>query len=148
MTYSTSVHTTKYVHEVFDLVEKESSRAKKIELLQKHKNDVLLSVLKGTFDDVIQWNLPGGKVPFTPADPSSIPSTLSRQLHLLPMFVKGQQKGNNLNPLKRERMFIDMMESIHPRDAEVIEKMINKQQPAKGVTKKLVQEAFPNLITK
>jgi len=39
-----------------------------------------------------------------------------------------------------------MVETIHPRDAELIVTMINKKPPMKGITKKLVQEAFPELI--
>jgi len=36
---------------------------------------------------------------------------------------------------------------IHPKDAELILTMVAKKQLAKGLTKKLAQEAFPGLIT-
>ena len=40
-----------------------------------------------------------------------------------------------------------MLESIHPKDAELVVKMINKDKTlAKGLTKKLVKEVFPSLI--
>ena len=38
-----------------------------------------------------------------------------------------------------------MLESIHPKDAELLVKMINKEAP-KGITKNIVMEAFPGLI--
>ena len=41
-----------------------------------------------------------------------------------------------------------MLETVHPKDAELLVGMINKKMPVKGVTKKLVQEAFPDLIVK
>jgi len=45
-------------------------------------------------------------------------------------------------------MFIDMLEGIHPKDAELLILMKDKKSLAKGITKKLVEEAFPKLIVK
>ena len=50
--------------------------------------------------------------------------------------------------MKREKMFLDILEVIHPKDADVVVGMINKKMPYKGITKKLVQEALPGLISK
>ncbi len=62
-------------------------------------------------------------------------------------FVKGGS-GNNLLPIKRETMFIGMLETIHPKDAEIVTNMIKRISPAKGITKALVKEVFPDLIKK
>ena len=43
-------------------------------------------------------------------------------------------------------MFIEVLEAIHPQDAEIVIKMVAKKTPLKGLTKKLVQEALPDLI--
>ena len=61
-------------------------------------------------------------------------------------FVKGLRESNRLPAVKREKIFIDMCESVHPRDAELLVAMINKEPPTKGITKELVKEAFPDLI--
>jgi len=137
----------KYLHEIIDLVVKAKTRKEKLEMLKLHDSILLLNLLKGTFDDGLQWNLPQGPVPYEPADARSFPSNLKSQLNTLQYFVKGG-KGEALLPLKRETMFLRLIESIHPKDAELIVKMVNKQQPGKGITKKLVQEAFPTLISK
>ena len=47
--------------------------------------------------------------------------------------------------MKREQIFIGVLEAVHPKDAELMLGMINKKS-IKGVTKKVVEEAFPNLI--
>ena len=47
---------------------------------------------------------------------------------------------------KRERLFIGILESIHPQDAELVLKMVEKKMPAKGLTRKIVEEAFPGLL--
>lgn len=138
---------TKYVHEVLALIDKAKTKQEKIDLLRNHESTVLKNVLKGTFDDVIQWNLPEGEPPYRPAEPSSAPSTLHRQLNNLVYFIKGP-KGDALVKFKRESMFVRMLESIHPEDAKVVIAMVAKKLPVKGLTKALVKEAFPNLILK
>ena len=45
-------------------------------------------------------------------------------------------------------MFIEMLEAVHPKDAEILLCMKDKKQLVKGLTKKLIQEVFPNLIQK
>ena len=62
-------------------------------------------------------------------------------------FVKGRQ-GDTMPKVKREKIFLDMVETIHPKDAELVCAMINKKLKVKGITKKLVQEAYPGLIKK
>lgn len=136
------------IFEIFEKFEKATTKKDKIEVLRSNVIMPLLDVLKGTFDDAIQWNLPGGTPPYTPNVPESAPSSLLKQHLNFKYFVKGFKESERLNTLRRERMFIDMLESIHPKDAEIIINMINKQSPVKGLTKAVVKEAFPNLIQK
>ena len=51
-----------------------------------------------------------------------------------------------MNPIKRESMFLEILESIHPSDAQVFIDAKDKNLKYKGLTKKLVMDAFPNLI--
>lgn len=134
------------VYEILEKVENEKSRKNKIEILRQNDIMPLLDVLRGTFDETIQWNLPPGTPPYTPNNPESVPSTLLKKHLDFKYFVKGLRESNRLNPIRRERMFIDVLEAIHPRDAEVVVSMINKKSPVKGLTKALVKEAFPKLI--
>lgn len=136
---------TKYVHEVLNMVDKAKTKEEKINLLKQNNSDVLKNILMGTFEDSIVWLLPDTPPPYEPADPIKHPSSLSRQLHNLPYFVKGG-KGPDLPKINREMMFIRMLESIHPDDAKIVLAMVAKKLPTKGLTKALVKEAFPNLI--
>lgn len=137
---------SKYVHEVLALVDKASSKKEKIELLQKYDSMVLKNVLIGTFDESIEWELPPGTPPYQPCDAHNAPSNLTKQLNNLPYFIKGQKK--DLLKIKREMMFIRLLESIHPEDAKIVLAMVARKLPVKGLTKALVKEAFPNLIRK
>jgi len=134
------------VFEILEKVENAKTKKDKIAVLQKNEIMPLLDVLRGTFDETIQWNLPGGTPPYTPNNEESYPSTLLKQHRNFKYFVKGLRESNRLNPIRRERMFIDILEAIHPKDAELLVSMINKKSPMKGLTKNLVKEAFPQLI--
>jgi hypothetical protein len=137
----------KEIFEILEDVMKQKSRKDKIAKLQEYKNLMALrDVLQGTFDERIQWNLPEGTPPYEASKPESYPSTLLKQHLQFKFFVKGLRESERLMPVRRERMFIDMLESVHPKDAEILVSMINKKSPMKGLTVKLVQEAIPDLI--
>lgn len=135
-------------HEVLDKVVKAKSRPDKIKILREQNNNwALKDILRGTFDDAIQWELPTGPVPYEPAPFDSHPSEWSQHNKKLAYFAKGG-RGREMLKVKKEKMFLDILETIHPRDAELLVGMINKKMPIKGITKKLTQEAFPDLILK
>jgi hypothetical protein len=115
-------------------------------VLLKYQNvTALTDVLRGTFDDSIVFLLPEGTPPYTPNKPESVPSTLRKQHKQFGNFVKGGN-GDRLPAYKREALFIRMLETIHPKDADIVLSMVAKKSPVKYLTKKLVQEVFPNLI--
>jgi hypothetical protein len=58
-------------------------------------------------------------------------------------FVEG---GNpNLSKIRRETLFIQLLESIHPKDAILLSSIKDKKIPFKGLTKKIVHQAFPDI---
>lgn len=137
---------TKHVFEIIESVSKAPKRADKIAILQQHQNVwALKDLLRGNYDDRVQWNLPKGSVPYTPAEERSVPSNFMKQNVKFKYFVKGGV-GDQMPSVKRERIFLDMIETIHPKDAELVIAMVNKNLKIKGLTKKLVEEAFPGLI--
>lgn len=136
---------TKLIYEVLDAVGKAKTKKEKVELLQQNESWALKDILRGTYDDAIQWLLPEGKPPFTPAG-KHVPSNLIRQNTQFKHFVKGGS-GESMLKAKREKIYITLLESIHPQDAELVISMVSKQS-IKGITKEVVKEAFPNLIAK
>ena len=135
------------VYEVLEKVAKQRSKADKIKVLREHGTMMALrDVLQGTFDDRIEWNLPDGVVPFTAAREEAVPTTLRKEHLKFKFFVKGLRESEDLMSVKRERLFIDLLESVDPRDAEAVVNMINKKPPVKGLTEKIVKEALPDLI--
>ena len=135
----------KYVFEVLELASK-GSKENKIKVLKENESWALKDVLKGTFDKKIEWNLPSGEVPYTASEAHNHPANLLRENVKFKYFGKGFKAGEALPAFKREKLFLGIVEGIHPQDAEIVVNMINKKPPT-GITKNIVQEAFPGLLS-
>ena len=134
------------VFEIFEEYKNATSREDRLEVLKKYSdNYAFRDILRGTFDDSIEFNLPEGRPPFTPNKPQSAPTTLLKMHREFGLYVSGG-KGDSLPSYKRENKFIQLLEGIHPEDAEYVLKMVAKKPPVRYITKKIVQEAYPNLI--
>jgi hypothetical protein len=59
--------------------------------------------------------------------------------------VKGAISAG-LPQYKIEKMYIQVLESIHAEDAEIVINMVQRKAP-KGLTKKIVEETFPKLLS-
>jgi len=136
------------IFEIFEEFGKQTTKTKRKDVLLKYQNVAALTdVLRGTFDDTLQFILPAGTPPYTPNRPESTPSSLLRLHKEFGYYVKGGP-GKDMQAFRRELKFMRLLESIHPKDAEIVLSMVAKKSPVKYLTKKLVQETFPKLIQK
>ena len=135
-----------FVHEILAEVSKQKSVAKKVEVLQKYRNDGLTSILIWNFDESVLSLLPEGEVPFNKNDvPIGTDHTsLRKEWRNLYHFVKG---GNDkLSKTRRESMFIQMLEGLHPDEAEIICLVKDGNLTSKyKLTKDNVSKAFPDI---
>ena len=135
-----------FLHEILELASKQRSAAKKAEILQEYRNDALTAILIWNFDDSIISVLPPGEVPYKG---NEVPvgtdhTSLRREWKHLYNFVKG---GNDsLNGLRRETMFIQMLEGLHPEEAKILCLTKDKQLQTKyKITQANVAQAFPDI---
>jgi hypothetical protein len=138
------------ISEVLEKANKAKSKKDRIEILKQYNCMGLRDVLRGNFDDVIQWNLPEGSPPYEKMAPDGQWISLNVSgPQKLKYFVKGGI-GKNMLVARREKMFIELLETSHPADAELIISMKDKklQSIYKNITKKLVQDTWPQLISK
>ena len=97
------------------------------------------------FDENILFNLPEGRPPYTPSSEAH-PTSWNKEHMRLPYFVKGSGH-DDMNPVKRESMWIQLLEGIHPEDAVLIADMTDRRLPrGSALTKELLNEAVPGLI--
>jgi hypothetical protein len=132
------------IAEILEKVSNEPKRELKIEMLRKHDSSAMRTILKYALDPEIRWALPEGTPPYKPCDYLDQENMLYSEARRLYLFIEG---GNpNLNTLKREALFIQLLESIAPADAKLICAAKDKKLPYKGLTTKLINEAYPGLI--
>lgn len=164
-----------FVFEVLDLASKQRSKAKKVEVLKKYRDNGLVAVLIWNFDETITSLLPEGEVPYSgfedqaksngglttkiteevrrmhETDSFSMGSsdknghtTIRREFKNFYHFLKGGNPG--LNAIRRETMFINILEGLHPLEAEIICLVKDKKLTDKyKITKEIVSEAYPDI---
>jgi len=166
--------TNPFAYEVFDAVSKMRSKALKIETLQRYNDPSIRALLIWNFDPNVISQLPTGEVPYgnnkqdelstgTLSDKindavdkmdemgsNSLGSqdqgrtTIRKEFKMFYNFIKG---GNNsLSGLRRETMFIGILEGLHPLEAEILILVKDKKLGEKyKITKEVVAEAFPQI---
>jgi len=133
------------LHTILTKVSELENTEQKIQALLQHpKGAAIREIFKYTYAPYIEWALPDGEPPYKPCDPINMESRLISDIRRLYLFVKG---GNdNLKPLRRETLFIEMLESIHPDDAKLLLAVKARKLPYKGFTKKFASKVYPELM--
>lgn len=117
----------------------------KIDFLRRNDSPALRIVLQYTYDSTIEFIIPNTPPPWEKNEyEDEAKSLLFREARKLRMFVK-DGGYNNLNQVKREQLFISLLEDVDNDDADTLCQMISKK-PFKGLSKKTIEEAFPDLI--
>jgi hypothetical protein len=132
------------IAEILDMASKKETKAEKIEVLRKFDGVTLRTILQGTFDPNIEWDLPEGDPPYKPCEYLDQQGRLYQETRRLYIFLKGRRP--ELTPLKKEMLFIGLIETLDKDDAKLMLAVKDKKMPYKGITYKLVQEAFPGLL--
>jgi len=134
----------KLISDIFKEIEKTKGRKDKIAKFQQYEsNNAFMQILEAVCDVRVIFELPEGAPPYKSAE-DMIDNTggLYQEIRKMYIFTKNSRSAN-IHNIKRERIFIEMLESIHPEDAKLMLGVKEKKLPYKGITTKLVQEAFP-----
>ena len=163
-----------FCYEVLEAASKQRTKAKKIEVLKTYAHDSIMAVLIWNFDESIVSLLPEGEVPYgNTREDNSVTGTLSDKINdavgmmresgsaslgsqdqgkasirgeytKFYNFLKG---GNNgLSSLRRETMFINILEGLHPLEAEILILVKDKKLSDKyKITKEIAAAAYPQI---
>lgn len=161
-----------FQHEILELVSKQRTNALKVKYLEDYRNDALVSLLIWNFDDSVITLLPEGDVPYSKVeDISSGNDTLSNSIQkqikssnsIDQEFIRNQRtslrnehenfyifcKGGNLSMtnLKRESIFIQLLEGLHPLEAELLCLVKDKKLTSKyKLSLDVVKQAYPDIV--
>ena len=163
-----------FAFEVLDLVSKQRSNAKKVEILKKYEDPSLKTLFIWNFDETVISVLPVGEVPYASVgEQNSFSGTVSEKINdavnkmaelnsnslgaddqgystirkeykMFYNFVRGGNDG--LSSLRRETMFINILQGLHPLEAEIICLVKDKKLQTKyNITREIVSEAYPDI---
>ena len=163
-----------FAFEVLDAASKQRTKAKKVEALQRYADPSIKTLFIWNFDPTVISILPAGEVPYgnTKEDGQTTGTLTSKINDAVGMmnemgssslgsqdqgrssirkeyqnfynFVKG---GNDqLSSLRRETMFINILEGLHPLEAEIVCIVKDKNLESKyKISKEVVSEAYPDI---
>jgi hypothetical protein len=163
-----------FIFEILAVISKQRSHAKKIEALKKFEHPSLKSIFIWNFDETVISVLPAGEVPYASVgeqnsfsgnitgkindavnkmqelNSSSLGasdqgrSSIRKEYQRFYNFVKGGNDG--LSSLRRETMFINVLQGLHPLEAEILCLVKDKKLQTKyKITKELVSDAYPDI---
>lgn len=139
----------KPLYEIFDEFELAKSKKEKMDVIGKNLSQTLVDVLKLTYHPNFVWKikeLPENyKVP-NDILPGITYDSLNAQLRRLYLFLEGNNTAETIGDKRRNELLIQMLESIEPREAEILLGIFQKDLGVKGLDYKFVKEAFPDLI--
>lgn len=167
-----------FQHEILDLVSKQRTNAKKVELLKKYRNDGLVTILIWNFDESIHSILPEGDVPYASTQEQSsvggnltdliesktkndglktngyygteqfveeqLKTSIRKEYQNFYLYVRG---GNDtISQLRKETMFINMLQGLHPLEAELMCLVKDKRLTDKyKISFDVVKESYPDI---
>ena len=135
-----------FMNEILELVSEQKTDAKKVAVLKEYECDILKSLFIWNFDDSIISLLPEGKVPYKPNENplGTDHSSLRREQRSLYNFVKG---GNDqLSTIRRETIFIQMLEGLHPKEADIVIAVKDGAlEDMYDISYEVVEEAYPDI---
>jgi len=133
----------KALAEIVDEIEKQKSRNKQTEMLKKYSCKELKTVIGYGMDPDLQWLLPETDPPYTPLkEGTDQEGRFYTETNKLVYFINSPE-GQNVKQVRREQLFIQVLETIDPKDAKLLLRMKNKKLKIKMDA---VKEAFPNLV--
>ena len=162
-----------FVFEVLDLASAQNTNAKKVEVLKNYEHDCVKMILICNFDSSVVSVLPPGEVPYGETNAQTTfagslsdniakeaaggesatgqdldgrnKTTIRREYQNFYHYVKG---GNNtLSTVRREMMFIDLLQGLHPREAEVLVLTKDKDLDTKyNISIDNVKQAYPDIV--
>ena len=160
--------------EVLSKVSKQKTKAKKIQVLKENESMHMKAVLIWNFDDSAQSVLPEGDVPYgsnrddqnaTGSLSSKIGDAVGKMAEMGSNSLGSQDQGRasiraeykkfynfvksgnpSLSNLRRETMFINILEGLHPLEAEILILVKDRNLESKyKITKEIVSTAYPEI---
>lgn len=139
----------KPLYEIFDEFENAKNKKERMDVIGRNLSQTLVDVLKLTFHPDFKWKVKDVPEDYTMANdvlPGITFDSLNSQLRRLYIFQEGNPTAESLNEKRRKELLFQILNSLEPREAEIIMGIFKKDQGVKGLDYKFVKEAFPQML--
>lgn len=136
------------ISEILDLVEKAKTKEEKVKILKQHESPPLRGFLKMNFHPDVFLGLPEGEPPYKKEQDRPIGENETKLYSEYRRFYIWLDPNTNLPKVKKEKLFIEMLEGLHISEAEVICLIKDKklQKKYKSLKEDIVRLAFPQIL--
>lgn len=140
-----SFATTNPIYKIFDAVAAEKITHKKNTILRANQSVPLKRLCRIIGDSDISFLLPPGTPEYKPmSPPDGYELALYSRVREMYLFINDTRSAN-LSEAKRQQKFINLLENIHPRDAEWLIRIKDRDYP-NGFTMTMMKNAFKDLF--
>jgi len=135
------------ISEIINKAAAEKKKTDKIEVLRKNDSSALRTILRLMYDDRVKFLVPDVAPPWKKNEyEDEAKPMLFSEARRLKIFVEGGGY-ETLNQIKRETLFIQLLQDIDNDDADLLAHNMISQTPVKGLTRKTIEESYPDLFT-
>lgn len=134
----------KYIHEIVEEAEKKKTIQERIDFLKQYADrKALKGLLEISYNKDIQILLPDTDPPYRESElPEGMNYTrIDTELRRFDIFL-ANGRYPNMNQTKREQIFIDILEALHPKEAEIFLRAFQHKFRIKGLRIKHINEIF------
>ena len=147
------------ISEVLQRVSNAKTKASKVEILQEYKSPALTKILLCNFAKSIGFVFPSGATPYTPSvkpagvehqmlftEHRMIDNMITKTMNGVTLYGCSGQPKPRIQQLKKEQLWIQLLEVLHADEAAVLDAVKDKQLHKRyKITKQNVIDAFPEL---
>lgn len=141
---------TPAIHEIFDKFDRATTKEARITVLRTYANPTFIQFLQKVFDENVKFYT--NKFPDLYKEPENMMpgieySTIHQELKRTYLFEVDNPAGQALPIEKRNLLLTQILESLHPREADFFVRMMAKNLKVKYLTPNLIKEALPGILS-
>jgi hypothetical protein len=138
----------KNLYEIFDEFAGVKSKQEKINVLSKYWSPTLKLALQLAYHPSVEWKFKA--MPKEYKTPDTVPgisySSLEQELKRLYLFEKNNPAAEKLTEKKSKELLVTLLESLEPREAELVIGIFKKDLGVKGLTYKFIHDNIPGVL--
>ena len=137
--------TTLSLAEIVNTARKAETVEEKVAVLKRNDNKALRDILALMCDARWTFDLPETAPPYNKTESHETHGQLYREMRKMPYFVKQRSESQSVPRIRKESLFIQLLESVDPEDAKLIIRMLSKE-PYPDLAPEVINQAFPGAI--